>query len=190
VPEEIKSPTNTVPVSTPLQAINAALDQIIFAFFVTDAVAGGRIQLRDSIEVRAGDQGMEIKAKLLESDIVQGTSNLRLSALAMAVIVADEAMCAHGSRDPNDTTELGSARNILYMIRCAFAHGPFSPQWECKGPFQRTYSVPSIGITFNGSACHGKPYSLEDHGGLKGFYTLLQWCRDELKKRTLPATTP
>src|SRR5207247_966105 len=90
-----------------------------------------------------------------------------------------------------DTSSLGSARAIVYQIRCAFAHDPRNPVWtpdprRYKYTYCITVNVPrALGditprtITFDPTALMKKHLSSADFGGLGGYFALLTYCLKE-----------
>jgi hypothetical protein len=175
-------------VDTPIDAIRNALDLVIYGFHVFAAVNAGRFTpdtfLRP-LRIHTGGPGITID-KTYTADQFKGAAwNLMLSALETSAIATDTALESLGPRNSEDTSDLGSARNIVYQIRNAFAHNPFHPRWHCDQRYRRIYRVTPIGVEFDGQACNGQEWKPEHFGGLEGYLALLLFCLDELKKSQL-----
>jgi hypothetical protein len=108
--------------------------------------------------------------------------------------------------DPTDTSQDGSARVILYQIRCAFAHDPLNPIWTPNtNKYNHTYRVtvqatsPESGktmarpIEFHPPTLKNKHLAADDFGGLGGYMGLLYYCRAKIDgnaKGNLPYPPP
>lgn len=70
-------------------------------------------------------------------------SNLVLATIGMVSCALDRALDKKfGNKDPEDHSVVGSTRSVVYMIRCAFAHDPCNPTWDCKGRYTKgTYTI-------------------------------------------------
>ena len=90
--------------------------------------------------------------------------------------------------DTADTSPEGSARVLIYQIRCAFAHDPLNPVWTPNvTQYNRMYRVtvqvrrPSGELTtsreieFHPPSLKSKPLSPEHFGGLGGYLGLLHY---------------
>ena len=91
-----------------------------------------------------------------------------------------------GAKNPMDTTQLGSARAIIYQIRCAFAHDPMNPRWDVTPKYNRTYTAAintpvARTITFDRPSISGKLFSSSDFGGIAGYLGLLEFVLGEVK---------
>jgi len=70
------------------------------------------------------------------------------------------------------------------MLRSAFAHDSLSPTWECRGPFRARYTVPSIGLDFDGAALDGARLKPADVGGIAVLMKLVAYCVEVLERNT------
>jgi hypothetical protein len=48
--------------------------------------------------------------------------------------------------DPESDTNVARIRTLIYMVRCAYAHGIAEPRWEVHGKYRRAMSVELEGI--------------------------------------------
>jgi hypothetical protein len=90
--------------------------------------------------------------------------------------------------DPADTSPAGSARVLIYQIRCAFAHDPLNPVWTPKvNMYDHRYrvtvqvkrpsgeSLTTREIEFHPPSLKNKHLSPDDIGGLGGYLGLLHY---------------
>src|SRR5438093_2323867 len=118
---------------TPVLVIKGAMEMFLFACFVADAIEQGRIKpntFREEIRIDDGGEALAFKKQFVAREIAVHARNNVLMALGSTAIATDKAMdAALGGKNPDDTSSLGSARAIVYQIRCAFAHDPLNPVW-------------------------------------------------------------
>jgi len=82
------------------------------------------------------DSGSYLKGIRGDSLFKNRFTNLVLITMGSASCAIDRALDGKfGKKDSKDNSEVGSLRNIFYMIRCAFAHDPCNPQWSCKDKY-------------------------------------------------------
>lgn len=67
-------------------------------------------------------------------NILRNTVFSSLGTVALAVDSALDDKFGGVKRVAEDYSEISCFRNSMHMIRCAFAHGPSNPIWECKNP--------------------------------------------------------
>jgi hypothetical protein len=97
-----------------------------------------------------------------------------LTAMSASVLVLDDAFAAFGvPRDPTAVDNKGQLRALIYMVRCAYAHGIAAPVWEVRNHFLRTFSLSLVGFSFSVDlrAMDGQPFDVEQIGGYAN------WCR-------------
>ncbi len=169
---------------TPFEAVGSALDLFIFTFYLYGAVSEGRIKPEDfpsPLRILTESAPLTVDRKYTSLELRGVAWNLLLAAESTSAIVTDTKLESLGPRNSNDTSDLGSARNIIYCIRNAFAHNPFRPHWRCDERYQRTYLVKAINVRFDGKLCNGKELKPDDYGGLQGYMRLLGFCCDVLR---------
>lgn len=183
---------------TPAIVIQAAIDAFVFASFVRDAIFEGRITpttFRGQIKLDAGGYGLNIQKAFSPDDLVAGAGNVVLMALGTTAIATDKAMdIVFGGKRPDETTDLGSARAIIYQVRCAYAHDPLNPVWKPKlTKYNKKYCVTvevpkqsdgtvSRQIEFDPDKLNEKPVEFEHLGGLGGYMSLLHYCLKKVKE--------
>src|SRR5262245_11369514 len=84
-----------------------------------------------------------------------------------------------------DDEHLRDFRDLVYMIRCAFAHPDqlFRPVWEVRGPFAREMrlSLPSGRLVLDMRTLDGRPFDIADIGGDHRYFEL----KDEVLRLVL-----
>ena len=170
---------------TPVESVRNAIDLFLFSCHFHVSVNAGLVTPESFIfpfEIRTEVATHTINKKsYMPVQLRAYANNLLLAAESVLAIVVDDALLTFGPRNPDDTSDLGSARNISYMIRCAFAHNAFKPRWQCSPKYQRRYAIRAANVQFDGKMCNGKGLKPEDYGGLEGHMRLLDFCLQALK---------
>lgn len=134
--------------------------------------------------------------------------NLVLSQIGVAACALDRALDKKfKDKNPDDHSEIGSIRCIVYMIRNAFAHDPCNPTWSCKEKYlkapytvaidkflsQRILFGPNvpqvITYEFDFSKMNGKSLNFSDFNALDGFFLLAEFTQ-HLISTTTSSPTP
>ncbi len=185
---------------TPALLIKGAIHAFVLNCFIQDAVKHGRITpstLGEEIKVDALGGALNFRGKYTTDELVAVAWNNVLMAFGTTSIATDRALGAvFGTTNPDDTSELGSARAILYQVRCAFAHDPLNPIWNPHPKYRHTYGltveVPcgagrtsSRRIELNPPSLKGKQFNIDDVGGLGGYFALLHYCRTQVEAHPL-----
>jgi hypothetical protein len=183
-------------VETPIQAIRSAIEMFVFSCFVNDAIGTNRITrsiFSQEVMLQDDGKGLVIKHGFTDEQLKADGRNLVLMALAATALATDRAMdIVCGVKDPDDTSELGSARAIMYQIRCAFAHDLLVPIWNTKSKYKHTYrmtvnvarepgTTTSRTIELDMSSLGGKHLSLADLGNFGGYMALLEYCFQKVR---------
>lgn len=142
---------------------------------------------RNSLPIKTGGRGVVIPEENFSQQVLEGRArNLLQSALGTLLITIDEAADEiWGSKNSKAVDDLGKARNILYMLRCAYAHGPVEPKWVIKKVYQEQIQLNlpgEIAINFRADLLNGQPFVLDDIGGLEGLVALIQFIVEESNK--------
>lgn len=195
-------------VQTPVQAIKSAIELFVFSCFVNDAVSTNRITLNtfnQQTKLEDDGKGLVIKHGLTDEQMKANGRNLVLMALASTTLATDKAMdIVCGAKNPDDTSDLGSARAIVYQIRCAFAHDLLVPIWNPKSKYKHAYrvtvNVPRESgtatprtIELDMSSLGGKHLSLSDFDNFGGYMALLEYCFQKVQsdpKGNMPYPPP
>ena len=111
-------------------------------------------------------------------------ANMRLCMLGTCFIVMDEALDNVFGKKPEDyaDNDTDALRAIVYMLRCATAHGPTAPRWQASGIYNRIFRINEIGYKIDATQLDGKIVKHGDYGALKGVITLLDYTLEVLKR--------
>ena len=112
--------------------------------------------------------------------------NLRLCVLGNCFVVIDEALNRIFGDKPKSysDTDIDALRAIIYMLRCAVAHGPTSPLWEVRGKYRRKFVIREIGFELDATSLDGEILKHTDYGGLKGIACLINYSLDVARRYT------
>jgi hypothetical protein len=108
-------------------------------------------------------------------NIIKAAGTSVLAAFSASVLVLDDAFQAAGMKpDPEASENDGQLRTLIYMARCANAHGFATPRWEARGKYGRTLSVNLDGrpISLDLRALHGQDLVVDQLGGYPNWYRI------------------
>jgi hypothetical protein len=185
-------------VETPIQMIKGSIRLFVFACFLDDAVRRGTITpacLQEQMRLEEGEGwGITLKKAHTGGELEHGAKNLVLITLGTTAVATNKALEAvYGNIDPTDTSQHGSARVLLYQIRCAFAHDPLNPVWAPTSNYDRHYRLtvtvnrpPSEPMTertieFHPTSLKNKRLNPEHFGGLGGYLGLLGYFQKTIE---------
>lgn len=101
-------------------------------------------------------------------DVVRAASVTVSSALGVSALILDKAWEVAGIRpDPQSGDGRVKLRTLVYMVRCAYAHGLADPKWEVRGNFRRVLEVelPNAPLTLDLRELHGQGFDFDVLGG-------------------------
>ena len=114
--------------------------------------------------------------KFLDANsIIKAAGTSVLITFSASVLVLDDAFEAAGVKpDPEAAGNEGQLRTLVYMVRCAVAHGIADPRWEARGKYCRTLSVAlgSASISLDLSTLHGQAFVVDQLGGYANWYRI------------------
>jgi hypothetical protein len=180
-------------IDRPVDVARNAIDHLVFAMYVSEAVRSGSINpgtFKQVLRVHTGGPGLTVEKTHTQEHVRAAGWNLLLGALAISAQAMDRALDeAFGSRPldrrpaprPDELSDLEAARVIVYMIRCAFAHDPFNPRWVCRGPYQGVFRVAVVSVELDARPLNGERLKPEHHGGVEGYIQLLVFCLGQLE---------
>ncbi len=120
-----------------------------------------------------------IKAKdftLTNPEIELVSPLLELIATSVIVIQLNEILKKYLQGIPKPT--LKTLRQILRLLRNAFAHDPLSPIWKLKAfEENKHYEIVNV-ISVDTNGLNGKPVDYNHYGGPICIYQLIQYVRD------------
>lgn len=170
---------------SPINRIDQALLALEFAIKVMNYVALGKIQKEDLdcdtlIRLPGGNLNFGQSTFHTYDDLVHASENLYSQALAASAVAMEAALQDVGIRnDPNDRSDRGQVRSLVYMIRSAFAHDLQLPTWEVRGDYAQQMRV-RFGhhdLLVDLIALNGQPLELEHFGGPLVFWDLIHEVR-------------
>ena len=76
--------------------------------------------------------------------------------------------------NPEASDNAGKLRSLIYMVRCAQAHGIADPHWEVRGKYAQTVTVDLAGaqISLDLAALHGQRFHIDQLGGYENWYRI------------------
>jgi hypothetical protein len=98
-----------------------------------------------------------------------------LIAFAATALVLDEAFEAAGIKAAPDAVDNdGQLRTLIFMVRCAYAHGIGTPRWAARGKYCRTLNVNlgSAVIPLDLRTLNGQAFDVGQIGGYKNWYRI------------------
>jgi len=74
--------------------------------------------------------------------------------------------------DPGSKDRLIKLRTLVYMVRCAYAHGVADPKWEVQGKYRKTMEVELAGgpIMIDMGRLDGQDFDFDDLGGHRNWF--------------------
>lgn len=121
--------------------------------------------------------------------LCQLANNYLLLALGACAISADEALSnKHGSTNAknyaNNPTDINALREVILIIRSAFAHRLNNVHWVIDKNRRRLYEVntPNGIVKFDARDKHNTKFEFAHIGGMEGFHKLINFASDDLKE--------
>jgi hypothetical protein len=85
-------------------------------------------------------------------------------AFGASALVLDRAFEIMGkSRDATAIDDMDQLRTMVYMVRCAYAHGIAEPRWEVKDKYLRTlnFNLDGVRMCLDLSELNGEPFNFD-----------------------------
>ena len=101
-------------------------------------------------------------------DIIRAASVTVSSALGASALTLDKAWEIAGiPPDPQSADGRDKLRTLVYMVRCAYAHGMADPKWEARGDFSQVLEVGLLGasLTLDLRELDGQGFNFDILGG-------------------------
>jgi len=111
------------------------------------------------------------------NSLIREASIAVLLAFSASVLALDKGFEVIGIKpDPEASDNVSTLRTLVYMLRCAQAHGIADPHWEARGKFARTITVdldagppiPPLDL----QALNGKRFHIDQLGGYQNWYRI------------------
>jgi hypothetical protein len=170
-------------VATPLEAIRTAKQFLYWAWFLHEAVERGAIAPETfTNEITEGTTTLRWPPEnRTPAALARWSWNTVLAAMSISAIAADRALDDTFGPKPHPAGALSdqdATRVVLYMLRCAYAHDPLNPRWECQGPYGGVFRINALGFEFDTRALNGQPWNIEHVGGPLGYFKLSAHCQE------------
>ena len=104
-------------------------------------------------------------------DIQRAASNAVMISLGFSAMMLSESLDSKRSELSEVEKEF---QNLVYMIRCCFAHNAIKPRWVIKPKYQRCFDL-KLGITeiyINLKEKNNTIFTIEDIGGYDGYFKM------------------
>lgn len=108
-------------------------------------------------------------------DLILAAQNNVSMCFGVTAITLDTALADAGiDRNPDDLSEKGCLRTIIYMVRCAFAHNMMEPKWEVRGNYNKSIelNLNNIRLLIDLPQLNGKVFEYNDIGGTDNWLTI------------------
>ena len=109
-------------------------------------------------------------------------------AFGASALVMDKAYeAADINPDPLSNDNWKKIRNLVFMVRCAYAHGIAEPKWKAQGEFKRTISIEVHDqiIKIDLQELDGKTFDFKHLGGHSIWLGILEESLSVLRTKTL-----
>lgn len=168
----------------PLYQITTAKELLLFTLRICDMLKKGEIdesRLNKNIVV---DNIIRIKCNWKSNCFADFANNLRLCVLGDCFVVIDEALNGIFGNKPEKylDNDIDALRAIIYMLRCAIAHGPTAPSWKATRKYCRNFRIEEIGYELKVKELNGKYVNHSHYGGLKGAVSLINYSLEIAKR--------
>lgn len=179
---------------TAAETIDQAFLQLTFAVKLLTFIELGKLSKTDfdgAVVIELAEDFLKFDPGTFNSydDIILAAQNQYSITLGFTAVTMDEVLESAGfKRNLAAGSPHRDLRDLVYMIRCAFAHDMMHPKWAARGPFLRDFRIASPGgpIEVDMGKLNGKPLEMEDLGGPKAFFKI----KDEVKRILLTPNLP
>lgn len=122
-----------------------------------------------------------------QDDIIRAASVSVSLAFAASALALDKAYEVAGIKPaPLSEDNLIKLRTLVYMVRCAYAHGIAEPKWKVKDKYRKLFSIEldgeTIKIDFRERDLDGKNFAYEQIGGHRMWLRILDESLSVLRK--------
>ena len=108
-------------------------------------------------------------------DLILGAENCVLIAVGFSAIVLDTSLKSAGKKaDPNDQSSEGMLINLIYMIRCAYAHDMMHPKWKVNPNYAQPLEIQLQNdiLRLYLSKKQNQLFKIEDIGGYENYFEI------------------
>lgn len=176
-------------IKTSYDKVRNAKNLFGFTFLFQEAVEQNRIQTTNFvknlfIKDEFGKEISKLEQNFNTNDLNDYAFNLMIMSLGTLCICMDTALKDHfGSHSSkNLSTSIKDTWDLIYMIRCAFAHDPLVPKWNItKNVYKRMFSIPQLNLNVDLSILDGQELTMGNLGGLEGILKLSEFVMSTVK---------
>ena len=118
-------------------------------------------------------------------NIIRAASVSVSLAFAASALALDKAYEVAGLKpDPSSEDNSIKLRTLVYMVRCAYAHGIAEPKWKVKGKYRKLFSIELDGetIEIDFPVLDGTNFAYEQIGGHRMWLRILDESLSVLRK--------
>lgn len=176
-----------------LEKVKWGLQQIEFAFKFYKCCFDNEINcklFKPKLTVKVDNDTINIPEWdiFTQDELVKQALNQTMTSVGVCVIAVDQALSAkHGNSSfknwQNNPNDLNSLREIIFLIRSAYAHKIPDVYWHISG--DRTaanyvVNTPGGPIKFNANGKHGTKLEVSHFNGFEGFIHLVKFALNKL----------
>lgn len=135
----------------------------------------GEFDTDHQVRLEAGDLHFPTGHFSDSNSIINAASVCVSLAFGASALALDKAFEVKGIKsNPDASDNIGRLRTVVYMVRCAYAHGIADPRWEVNEKHRRTLVValdgPSISLDLR--ALNGQGFQFEQLGGHRNWFLI------------------
>jgi len=126
-----------------------------------------------------------------QSEIIRAASVAVSLALAGSALSLDKAWDIAGiPPDPRSEDRRVKLRTLVYMVRCAFAHGVADPKWEVRRDYCRILEIDLANgpLRLDLRELHGRNFDFDQLGGHAGWFDIHEESVAELAELNAAAS--
>lgn len=178
------------------EKVDWGLQQIAFAFKLYNCCKANEIDpdlFKPELTVKIDNDTINVpKWKgFNQNELLKQALNQVMTAVGVCAIAVDQALLTkHGKSSfknwKNNPNDLNSLREIIFLIRSAYAHKMPDVYWNISGPRTKAKYVvntPKVKVEFDANNKHGTKLKVSHFGGFKGFIHLVQFASYTLKRQ-------
>ena len=170
----------------PEYQITTAKELLLFTLRICDMFEKGEIEESKLNQTVLVNNVLRIECNWPSDLSKKLAQNLRLCVEGNCFIVIDEALNGIFGNKPEQYSDndIDSLRAIIYMLRCAIAHGPTAPSWKVNRKYCRIFKIKEIDYELRLDGLDGKTVKHTDYGGLKGAMSLINYSLEIVRRHS------
>jgi hypothetical protein len=173
-----------------LEEIHIAISHFVFTIKLLSYCEGGNLNPKDFdtdhiVRLQGGTLRFPTGAFNDTKSLIHEANIGVLIAFSASVLALDKGFEVAGIKsDAEAKDNIGRLRTLIYMLRCAEAHGIADPHWEARGNFARSFRVDLDGtqISLDFKALHGQRFHIDQLGGYVNWWRICAASLEHLEK--------